>query len=66
MTKVEKSEHEVQELSREELSVFRDWFSKYDSGEWDRQIEKDIRAGRLESLVEEAIADHKAGMTREI
>jgi hypothetical protein len=66
MTKVEKLEHEVQELSREELSVFRDWFSKYDSDEWDRQIEKDIRMGRLESLAEEAIADHKAGRTREI
>ena len=50
--KVEKLEHEVQELSREELSVFRDWFSKYDSDEWDRQIEKDIRAGKLESLAE--------------
>ena len=61
MTKAEKLEHEVQELSREELSFFRDWFSKYDSDEWDRQIEKDIRADRLESLAEETIADHKDG-----
>jgi hypothetical protein len=66
MTRVAKLEKEVQQLSRDELSAFRDWFREYDSDAWDREIERDILAGRLERLAEEAIAAHKAGRTKEI
>ena len=66
MTKVEKLEREVQELSRDELAAFREWFREYDSDEWDRQIEEDVRAGKLDALAEEAIAEYKAGRTTEL
>jgi hypothetical protein len=66
MTAIEKLERAVQKLSREELAAFRDWFRKYDSDEWDRQIEKDVRSGKLDSLAEEAISEHKAGRTKEV
>jgi len=66
MSKIEKLEREVQELSRAELAAFRDWFREYDSDEWDRQIEEDIRAGKLDALAEEAIAEYNAGRTSEL
>jgi hypothetical protein len=66
MTKVEKLENEVRQLNPDELAAFRDWFRKYDSDEWDKEIEGDILAGRFDRLAEEAIAAHKAGRTREI
>jgi len=66
MTRVEKLEQRVQKLSREELAAFRDWFRSYDSDEWDRQIEQDVRAGKLDSLADEAIAAHEAGRTKEL
>lgn len=66
MTKVEKLEQDVRQLSREELGTFRDWFRRYDSDEWDLQIEEDVKAGRLDKLAEEAIAEHKDGRTREM
>jgi KaiC/GvpD/RAD55 family RecA-like ATPase len=66
VTRVKKLEQEVQKLAREELAAFRDWFRKYDSDEWDRQIEEDIRAGKLDRVAQEAIAAHKAGRTKEI
>lgn len=66
MTKVERLEREVQKLSRAELAAFREWFQKYDSEQWDRQIEEDVRAGRLDKLAEEALAEHKAGRTKEL
>jgi hypothetical protein len=66
MTKVEKLESEVQQLNPDELAAFRDWFRRYDSDEWDKEIERDVSAGRLDKLAEEAIAAHKAGRTREI
>ena len=66
MRKVQELENEVQQLSPDELAAFRDWFRKYDSDEWDKEIEADISAGRLDRFAEEAIAAHKAGRTREI
>ena len=66
MRKVEKLENEVQQLNPDELAAFREWFRKYDSDEWDKEIEGDILAGRLDRLAEEAIATHKAGRTKEI
>jgi hypothetical protein len=66
MTKLEKLEREVQRLSRAEMATFRAWFRKYDSDEWDQQVEEDIRTGKLESLAEEAVSAHRAGRTREI
>ena len=38
MAKVEELANEVQQLSRDELAVFREWFRKYDSDEWDKEI----------------------------
>jgi len=66
MTAIEKLEREVRKLSREDLAAFRDWFRKYDSEEWERQIEQDALAGKLDSLAEQSIAEHEAGRTREI
>jgi hypothetical protein len=66
MTKVDKIEQDIRKLSRKELLAFRRWFREYDSDEWDRQIEEDVRAGKLDKLAEKALAEHRAGKSREI
>ena len=66
MTRMEKLEREIQKLSPEELADLRDWFRKYDAEAWDRQIEEDVRKGRLDGLAEKALASHKAGRTKEL
>jgi hypothetical protein len=66
MTRVQKLEEEVKDLTPSELAAFREWFREYDSAEWDRQIEEDVLAGKLEKLAEKALADHNAGRTNEI
>ena len=66
MARVKELANEVQQLNRDELAAFRDWFRKYDSDEWDREIEEDILADRLDRLASKAIADHKAGRTKEL
>ena len=50
MSKIEKIEQEIQALSPEELAQFRAWFLEYDWAAWDRQIERDSQAGRLDHL----------------
>ena len=66
MTKVEKIEQDIRKLDRKELLAFRRGFCEYDSDEWDRQIEEDVRAGKLDKLAEEALAEHRAGKSKEI
>lgn len=66
MSKVENIEREIQKLTPSELEAFRRWFREYDSHEWDRQIEEDVRAGKLDKLAEEALAAHRAGKSKEL
>ena len=63
MGKVEKIEQEVQALSPGELAQFRAWFLEYDWAAWDRQLERDVQAGKLNGLAEKALRDHAAGKT---
>ena len=64
MTKVEELEQHIMSLSRSELAALRDWFQSYVADEWDKQIEADAEAGKLDDLAREALADHKAGRTK--
>jgi hypothetical protein len=63
MGKVEKIEHDVPALSPEELAQFRAWFLEFDWAVWDRQLEADVQAGKLDALAERALRDHAAGKT---
>ena len=58
MSRVEQIEAHVKELSPEELSAFREWFAEFDAEIWDRQIESDVRSGKLDSLAERALRGH--------
>lgn len=63
MGKVGDIEQQVKELSPEELAQFRAWFLEFDWMKWDEQLERDVRAGRLDALAEKALHDHKSGKT---
>jgi hypothetical protein len=64
MTKLEKIEQSVSELSDVELKAFAEWFAELQWERWDRQIEEDVASGKLDGLAEEALADFEAGRTR--
>ncbi len=66
MSELEKLEERVQSLSTEELRNFRAWFAEFDAHVWDKQIEADSAAGRLDGLAAEALIEHRAGKTREL
>ena len=54
-------EHAIEQLSPEELHTLRAWFDERDAAEWDRQLENDIAAGKLDSLADEALRDFHNG-----
>ena len=65
MSKVEALEKRISALSAEELSEFRQWFAEFDAAAWDRQIERDAKAGKLDALADEALRDHASGKSTE-
>ena len=66
MTKVEKLEREIRELDQAELMAFREWFHEFESEKCDRQIEEDVRSGRLDKLAEKPIDAHRAGRSTKL
>ena len=63
---VKELEQAVSILSQAELREFRAWFAEFDMAQWDRQIEEDSAAGRLDHLINKALDDHRAGKTTEL
>ena len=61
MTGIPEIDIAVAKLSRQDLSAFRDWFQAFDADAWDRQLEADVSAGRLDMLAEEALRDLREG-----
>lgn len=63
MSKVEDIERQIEALSPEELVQLRAWFLEFDWAAWDRQLEADVQAGKLDRLAQQAHRDHAAGKT---
>jgi hypothetical protein len=57
MSTVKEIEQAISRLSEDELAAFRRWFAEFDPEAWDRQLEQDVAAGRLDALAEEAMKD---------
>jgi uncharacterized membrane protein YccC len=54
-------ESAVSRLPADELTTFARWFEEYLADAWDRRIEDDIKAGRLDEAGRRADADLEAG-----
>ena len=61
MSTMEEIKESLLQLSPKELAAFRSWFAEFDAGLWDRQLEQDAAAGRLDQLAEEALEDLRGG-----
>ena len=61
MSTIAEIEDAVRRLSPKDLAAFPEWFVQLDAEAWDRQIEEDVAAGRLDSLAEKALEDLRQG-----
>jgi len=66
MMTVDKLERAVSELPPDELAKFTAWFEEFLADQWDRQIEADAAAGKLDRLARKADEDFEAGRCTEI
>ena len=66
MMKVEHLQTEIEALSEEDFARLRKWFAERDWEQWDRQLETDVAAGKLDFLLKEASAAKAQGKLREL
>jgi hypothetical protein len=66
MTKVQAIAEKIKNLSPSELAELREWFLEHDWAEWDRQIERESAAGKLDELFAKARVDHAAGSSTKL
>ena len=58
---IQELEAEISRLSKPDLAAFTQWFEDFVADSWDKQIEADIAAGKLDHLAKQAYAQFDAG-----
>ena len=54
----------ITQLSLKDVAKLANWLTDYQAELWDRQIEEDLAAGRLDTLLAEVEREHAAGLTQ--
>lgn len=60
---VKEVETAIAQLSPKELAELMAWLEEYHAQMWDRQIEEDLEAGRLDALLAEVDKEYEAGLS---
>ena len=66
MTSIAEIQEAILSLPSEEYVQLRQWFTELDWEMWDREIEADLEAGRLDSLIAEAVEAQEQGTLQEL
>ena len=64
MSTVEEITAAIEQLPADQVARLRTWLLDYAERLWDQQIEQDVQHGRLDTLIEKALEEHRAGRTR--
>lgn len=63
---IEFLENCIAKLDNDSFSMLRDWFIEFDQARWDKKLEADSNSGKLDFLINAALAEHQAGKTRDL
>ena len=66
MTSIAKIQEDILALSETDYLQLRQWFNELDRDEWDRQIEADSNAGKLDFLIAEALEAKEKGTLKNL
>ncbi|PYV17948.1 MAG: hypothetical protein DMG21_06660 [Acidobacteria bacterium] len=66
MSKIDELKAEIEELPKKELAKLFRWLSEMDWEEWDKEIEADSRAGKLDFLAREARGEKAKGTLKSL
>ena len=65
-SRIEDIEKAITQIPQDQLRQFREWYEKFDADTWDKEIEKNVAAGKLDDLTQSAAADHKTGKSKAV
>ena len=66
MSKIDELKEEIERLPSEEFGELFRWLSEKDWERWDKEIEVDSEAGRLDFLVREAREEKAKGILKDL
>jgi hypothetical protein len=66
MSKVDELKSEIEQLSENEFAELVQWLSERDWQRWDKQIEADAAADKLDFLVQEAFEAKAKGKLKDL
>jgi hypothetical protein len=66
MTKLQLIQAEIESLTSDEFLYLRNWINNLDDQQWEKQIEEDSLAGKLDFLIEEALFEKSKNQLREL
>ena len=58
---VKEIESAIAQLPPTKVAELAEWFEAFHAQLWDKQLEEDVKAGRLDSLLKEADQDQESG-----
>ncbi len=61
MTQIELLEKQIADLDYDSFAKLRQWFLEFDQSIWDQKLESDSNSGKLDFLIDAALAEHQAG-----
>ncbi len=61
---VKEIEEAITQLAPADLAELKNWWDSHQAELWDHQIEADLEAGRLDSLLAEVDQEYEAGLAR--
>jgi hypothetical protein len=59
-------EKAITELPHDDLMRLSAWFESFEAKMWDAQFERDVKAGKLDRIAEKAIAEYRAGKSKDL
>ena len=66
MSNVDEIKDAIEALPQEDYTQLRQWFSEKDWQKWDKQIETDSEAGKLDFLIKETLNEKENGKLKEL
>ncbi|HBL31552.1 MAG TPA: hypothetical protein DD490_32420 [Acidobacteria bacterium] len=61
---IQEIEAAITRLSTRDVADLMAWIAEYHAQLWDRQIEEDLEAGRLDALLAEVDEEHAQGLSQ--
>jgi hypothetical protein len=66
MSYVEELESKILGLPKQDFALLRNWMFELDDSQWDKQIATDLKAGKLNQLINKAKSEMAAGIAAKL